>query len=98
MEPCPKCKKMTAERNHYTGLLICYNRACPYKEERKEMARKLTYIELYGGLRGVVNEIEKQTPETIRPGQGVDPSDPIVQELESILKECKEGVGDVSTG
>lgn len=32
MEQCPKCKRMSAERNHYTGELICYNRACDYKE------------------------------------------------------------------
>jgi len=28
MELCPKCKKMTAERNNYTKELICYNRFC----------------------------------------------------------------------
>ena len=28
MELCPKCNRMTAERNHYTKELICYNRRC----------------------------------------------------------------------
>ena len=28
MELCAKCKKMTAERNHYTREVICYNRYC----------------------------------------------------------------------
>lgn len=34
MEFCPKCKRMTAEKNHYTGKLICYNRFCD--QERTE--------------------------------------------------------------
>ncbi len=33
MEKCPKCGRISAERNHYTGLLICYNRSCDYKEK-----------------------------------------------------------------
>jgi len=33
MKECPKCGKMTAEINHYTGKLICYNRECNYKEK-----------------------------------------------------------------
>jgi hypothetical protein len=28
MEECPKCYHMTAEKNHYTGKLVCYNRFC----------------------------------------------------------------------
>ena len=28
MELCPKCKRMTAERNHNTGTIICYNKFC----------------------------------------------------------------------
>jgi len=28
MDLCPKCNRMTAERNHYTQELICYNRFC----------------------------------------------------------------------
>ncbi len=28
MELCPKCRRMTAERNHYTKEIICYNRFC----------------------------------------------------------------------
>ena len=35
MELCPKCKRLSAEINHYTGLLICYNLSCLYKEEEK---------------------------------------------------------------
>lgn len=35
MEICPKCKRFCAERNHYTNLLICYNRSCDYKEKAK---------------------------------------------------------------
>lgn len=54
--------------------------------------RKLTYIELYGSLQGVVNTIEAQTPKTILPGQVVEPRDPVVYELELILTECREGV------
>lgn len=34
MELCPKCNKMSAERNHYTKLLICYNRSCDYRESK----------------------------------------------------------------
>ena len=30
MELCPQCGRMTAERSHYTGILICYNRDCLY--------------------------------------------------------------------
>jgi len=33
MEICPKCHKMTAERNHYNQKLICYNRECLYQEQ-----------------------------------------------------------------
>lgn len=54
--------------------------------------RKLTYIELFGGLQGVVKQIMEDTPNTIQPGQGIEPTDPVVQDLENILKECKEGV------
>ena len=32
MDRCPKCREMTAERNHYTKKLICYNRKCLWKE------------------------------------------------------------------
>lgn len=28
MELCPKCKRMTAEKNHNTGKVICYNKFC----------------------------------------------------------------------
>lgn len=40
MEICPKCKKMTAERNHYTKELICYNRFCEQQtmESKKDHA------------------------------------------------------------
>lgn len=37
MELCPLCEKMTAERSHYTGILICYNRFC-----EKDLAEKLS--------------------------------------------------------
>lgn len=46
MEQCPICKRMSSERNHYTGLLVCYNRFCKFcgylKPKRKEpvMANK----------------------------------------------------------
>ncbi len=32
MERCPKCGRMTAEKNHYTKTLICYNRFCEREE------------------------------------------------------------------
>jgi hypothetical protein len=32
MELCPKCGFMCAERNHYNGLLICFNNDCDYEE------------------------------------------------------------------
>ncbi len=35
MELCQKCKKMSAEKNHYTGEIICYNRFCD--QEAKDM-------------------------------------------------------------
>ena len=35
MEICPKCKHLSAELNHYTNLIVCYNRACGF-EEKKE--------------------------------------------------------------
>lgn len=56
------------------------------------MERRLTYIELYGGLNGLVNKIVEETPKIIHPGQEVKPLDPVVQELESILKECKKAL------
>jgi hypothetical protein len=28
MELCPECLHMRAERNHYTGQLVCYNPNC----------------------------------------------------------------------
>jgi len=28
MELCKKCNRMTAERDHYTGEVICYSRFC----------------------------------------------------------------------
>ncbi len=34
MELCRKCKRMTAEKNHYTGEIVCYNRFCD--EEAKQ--------------------------------------------------------------
>jgi len=43
-------------------------------------------------LNGLVNKIGEETPKIIQPGQGVKSLDPVVQELELILKECKEGV------
>ena len=33
MELCPKCGKLSAERNHYTLLLLCYNTECDYEEK-----------------------------------------------------------------
>lgn len=35
MELCPICKRMTAERSHYTGILICYAVGC-YPTENKQ--------------------------------------------------------------
>jgi hypothetical protein len=40
MEECPKCGHMSAERNHYTGLLICYNRSCDFEEISNEKEAK----------------------------------------------------------
>ena len=28
MELCPNCGRMTAERSHYTGIIICYSKNC----------------------------------------------------------------------
>jgi len=28
MELCPKCKRMSAEKNHYNGRLYCYAKNC----------------------------------------------------------------------
>lgn len=36
MEECPKCGNISAERNHYTKLLVCYNRTCGYIEKQDE--------------------------------------------------------------
>lgn len=43
MELCPLCNKMTAERSHYTGVLICYNRDCmgQYIEDHKTVDLQL---------------------------------------------------------
>jgi len=32
MERCPQCKQMTAERDHYTGNLVCYSTTCDFEE------------------------------------------------------------------
>lgn len=40
MELCPKCGKMTAERNHYTKLLICHNRECFFREDEKPIPKE----------------------------------------------------------
>ena len=32
MEKCPICGNMTAEKNMYTGQLVCYLRRCGYTE------------------------------------------------------------------
>ena len=37
MELCPKCKRMTAERNHYTKQIICYNKNC--EQQGMELGR-----------------------------------------------------------
>ena len=37
MELCPKCKHMTAERNHYTHEVICYNVSC--EKEASELQK-----------------------------------------------------------
>ncbi len=39
MELCPLCHKMTAEKSHYTGVSICYNRFCN-KDWLERMARE----------------------------------------------------------
>ncbi len=36
MEICPKCGLVSVERNHHTGLSLCYNRNCDYIEEERE--------------------------------------------------------------
>jgi len=41
MEVCPKYGRFCAERNHYTGLLLCYNRSCDYKEEEVKVILEL---------------------------------------------------------
>lgn len=40
MELCPVCGFMSAEINHYNGLLICYNKSCNYIEQKKEKKEK----------------------------------------------------------
>jgi hypothetical protein len=35
MELCPKCGRVTAERNHYTKMLVCYNIKCCYQEGKE---------------------------------------------------------------
>jgi len=36
MELCSKCKRMTAEKNHYNGDIICYARDCGHVEKAGE--------------------------------------------------------------
>lgn len=33
MELCPKRKKTMAEKNHYTGKIVCFNRYCGSEED-----------------------------------------------------------------
>lgn len=52
MEQCPKCKRMSAEKNHNTGKLICYWKTCLWVEGCDVNARLLwevTGIEIQDG-------------------------------------------------
>lgn len=73
MELCRKCKRMTAEKNHYTGDIICYAKNCRYIEKVREMGKenkpkfsvgekvrvvKVLSKEVFQGLVGFVGEVE----------------------------------------
>jgi hypothetical protein len=45
MERCLKCGRMSAERNHYTGKLICYWKVCSYQEEKMDLQLFLGRLE-----------------------------------------------------
>ena len=40
MKICPKCKHLSAELNHYTNLIVCYNRACGFEENEKNTSQR----------------------------------------------------------
>lgn len=54
MEQCPKCKHMSAERNHYTKLLICYNRNCDYKEKK---IKNICHFDILNLVRQIIGEL-----------------------------------------
>jgi hypothetical protein len=49
MELCCRCKRMTAETNHYTGDVICYARDCRYIEPAKKAKPKFSTREKVEG-------------------------------------------------
>lgn len=39
MERCPRCDRMSAETNLYTGELVCYNRDCGFRSKGSRTSR-----------------------------------------------------------
>jgi hypothetical protein len=50
MELCPKCNRMTAERNHYTKEIICYNRFCTQESVEREKTKELDKVNQSGNI------------------------------------------------
>lgn len=56
VELCPVCKRMTAERNHYNGNLVCYNRYCGKIIERWEFE----HPENFKARKAYIEELRKK--------------------------------------
>jgi hypothetical protein len=62
METCIVCGNMTAERNHYTGLLKCYKKDCGYEE----VTKKCIVIDMDGSLVNLDNTLLTRVSEALK--------------------------------
>ncbi len=60
MELCPKCNRMTAERNHYTEELICYNRFCGIETVKEVKSHRKKKKKIF-----FISPVRVATPEII---------------------------------